>query len=248
MSVFGGGGEGAGGEGGEGGGEGGEGGEAGSYGPSATESPGVYYTQLALMLGHMEVGRALYEAGQPAIGSTHLGHPAAEHLPAVRAALAERGMDETCARIEQLAREATGNADWSAVQSTFEATQEAIRAAMDDVPAGQRRDPSFVSKVLTAMLHQARHEYQEAIDDGEFVADHEYHDSWGFVQVGRRLLDDNADAFRAADADAYAELREHYERVMAAWPTATVPSRPALSVPALYGRISAFEFAAGKFH
>lgn len=235
MSVFG------------GGGEGGEGGEGGSYGPSATESPGVFYTHLALMLGHMEVGHALYEAGEPGAGSTHLGHPAAEHLPAIREALAQRSLDGTRERIQALAETAGGGADWEAVEPAFGAAREAIRTAMDNVAAERRRDAAFLAKVLTALLHHARHEYEEAVEGDTFVEAHEYHDSYGFVQVGRGILADNAAVFEGADADAYANLVEQYEGVMAAWPTATIPAKPAMSVSRLYGRISAFELAAGRF-
>ena len=126
-------------------------------------------------------------------------------------------------------------------------TGRTIRAAMDDVEPGVRGDASFLAKVLVALLAQARLEYDEALDGGAFVADHEYHDSWGFVQIGRDLLDRHADTFRGVDADAYEQLLADYEAVMEAWPQPTVPEAPPLSVSELFGRVSTFEFTASQF-
>jgi len=243
---------GEGGEGGEGGGamsvfsSGGEGGEGGS-GPSAVDSPGVYYTQLALMLGHMEVGKALYESGHGDVGSAHMGHPAAELLPLLREALEQRGLEAVEKQVEQLARNATGNGDWTEVQPTYRSTRTAILSAMDHVSVEKRRDPGFLARVAIAILHQARHEYEDSIEDGAFVEAHEYQDSYGFVHVGRQILEENATVFQRADADAYAKLMERYDAVTQAWPTATLPPQPMVSVSELYGRISSFEFTASQF-
>ena len=241
MSVFGGG-EG----GGEAGGEGGEGGE-GASAPSATESVGVYYSQLAFMLGHMQVGRELYEAGDADAGATHLGHPAAEHLPALEGALDARGLGDVGARIRELAGRAGEGGDWSAVGAAYERAEQAVRRAMTDVDAGKRGDVEFLVRVLTAITYKARAEYEAALRDGRFVAVHEYQDGRGFLQVGRSLLERHADTFRAADADAYEEMVDRFEAIMAAWPSVKPPAEPTYSVSELYGLVSSFEFVTARF-
>jgi len=230
-------------------GAGGEGGEAGegSGGPDAARSPGVYYTDLALALGHLRVARDLYRAGQGDVAAMHLAHPAAEILPQLEEALEQRGLEDVAERIRDLARIAGTRPSWSDVESDYERTRDAIAHAMSDVDASRRHDPTFISRALTALLLQARHEYGDSIDDGHFEHGHEYQDGYGMVHVGRELLEQHADVLRAADASAYATLVRQYESAMEAWPSATVPAQPALSVSELSGRVSAFEFTANRF-
>ncbi len=248
MSVFSGG---EGGEGGEGGGEGGEGGGEGGEGssssPAATESAGVYYSQLAFMLGHMRVARELYEAGDGDTGARHLGHPAGEHLPALEAALAARGLDTVTTGVRELAERAGDGGDWSAVADAHARAEQAIREAMHDVDEAKRGDAAFLARVLMAIAYKARNEYDAAVQDGRIVAAHEYHDAHGFLQVGRELLDRHAETFRAADPDAYAEMVDRFEALGAAWPSLQPPDEAAVAVTELYGLVSAFEFVANRY-
>jgi hypothetical protein len=176
-----------------------------------------------------------------------MGHPVAEHLPKVEAALGARGFDDVDDALKELARTA-GNAEtWSDVADAYAAAEESIRSAMADVDDEYLQDPAFLARVLTAVIQQSRHEYEEALNEGRFVNAQEYHDSRGFMQVGRALLEERAEVFRAADADAYAELVERFEAVMEAWPSVQAPQSPALTVSEVYGRASAFEFAASRY-
>jgi hypothetical protein len=199
------------------------------------------------MLGHMSVGRELYEAGAGEVGQAHLGNPVGEHLPKVETALQQRGLGKVAARLRHLAETAGAHTQWSGVAGAWNEAEAAVRSAMADVDDAHMRDPAFLAKVLTAIVYQSRHEYEEAIEDGRFTKAHEYHDSRGFMQVGRELLDKHAETFRSASADDYEALVQRYEAIMEAWPTLQPPASPALSVPELYARGSRFEFVVNRF-
>lgn len=246
---------GEGGEGGEGatgplrvfaGGEGGEGGEGATI-PSASESAGVYYSELAFMLGHLRTARALYEHGRPDLGRAHLAHPVAENLPALRHALRERGLEAVGERLRALAGAAHAGASWAAIADEYDAAWRAIERAMNDVAEARRTSPEFLADVLSVLLRKASHEYGEAIEDGRLVHAHAYRDSWGLARIGQRLLEHKAAVFRHADPATYRRLVEQHEAIMAAWPTIAPPDEPPLSVSQLYGRIAAFEFTASEF-
>jgi hypothetical protein len=176
-----------------------------------------------------------------------MGHPVAEHLPEVAEALEQRGFDDVDDALKELARMAGSAETWSEVADAYAAAEQSIRSAMADVDDEYLQDPGFLTRVLTAVIHQSRHEYDEAVNEGEFVNAQEYHDSRGFMQIGRTLLEERAEVFREADADAYAELVERFEAVMEAWPSVQPPESPVLTVSEVYGRASAFEFAASRY-
>ncbi len=164
----------------------------------------------------------------------------------MRPALQERGLGDVAGQVTTLANAASSQPGWSEVAGTYESTREAIMRAMGNVSAAGRQSAGFQAKVLTAIVHQARHEYEEAVEDGRIAKPHEYRDSWSFMQVGRQLLEEHASAFQQADAEGYEQLVERYEAIMAAWPSVDLPDEP-VSVSQLYGRVSAFEFVASRF-
>ena len=232
MSVF------AGGEGGEGGGEGGEG-----SAPGAATSPGVFATELALMKGHLQVARLLYEGGHADAAAQHLRHPLAEHHAQVRGALVERGIPEFTALLRELSTLGEQRAEWSRVAPVYRRARASLESALTDVPEMRAAEPAFLGQVITALLRTAVHEYEEALDErGEgFRLAHEYQDALGFVVVAGELLESMAPALRARDAGLYDTLQEDYQAVRAAWPGPTPPRAPAMSASELAGAVARFE-------
>jgi len=232
-----------------GGGEGGEGGEGGGNGtPSATDHPGVFYSRLALSLGQLSVAEQLLDAGATEAARAHMRQPARAQLPELTAALEQRGLADRIGPVERLAQRAEhDDTDESTLRDALDAARASVTGAMGDVEQARRGDARFLADVAITMLKRARAEYQAAITDGEFVDAEAYRNGYGYVQSVHRLLRNHADHFEQSNQGAYQQLQQQFEAARAAWPSATTPSAPAMSVSELYGRVSTLEFTADQF-
>ncbi len=210
-------------------------------------SPGVYYTQLAFMEGHLLSGRDLYAEGYPAQGAPHLSHPLVEHYPALAQALEAHRQGDLEEALRTLSDQAGQSDDWQRLAPDYQRAREAIDAAQASVDAAKRDDPRFISDVALALLKQAAVEYDEAVENGEFVNRAEYQDGRGFVLVARELWRDRADTLEAKDAEAYRQALDELETLIRTWPATQPPETPVMSPAELYAAVSRFELATSDF-
>ena len=116
------------------GGEGGEGGEGGAFAGAAPEA--VYAGQLALMKGHLRVGRELVDKGAWNDAVFHFHHPAEEIYEGIEAGLKQYKGRPFRRQLEKLA-EVVEKKDKARFKREFDRTLAAIDAATGRLSSGR---------------------------------------------------------------------------------------------------------------
>jgi hypothetical protein len=223
------------------GGEGGEGGEAGAF---ANAPPDLAYAaRLALIRGHLAIGRELMEAGAWSEALPHFLHPTEEIYDELAEGLRERGVAGFRAELDGLAQ-AVRRRDAAAAAQRRRAAETALARAEAGLPAATREEPGFVGALIAAVLRQAAEEYEEAVEQDRIANAVEYQDGRGFLGVARSLLERHGPALRAKDARAHAEVTELLGRMAAAWPAPRAPQRARLTPGEVSALASRVELAA----
>jgi hypothetical protein len=225
------------------GGEGGEGGEAGGS-LSAVESDGAYVAMLQMMQGHLMAARELIKSGEVADGRPHLTHPWIEIYPMAESGLESRGQNELGSHLKTLAENAGQVENWGDTSQTFQAAWVAIEKAVKSV---EGQSASSVSNVVLSLTKQAVLEYDEALENGRFVAEHEYQDGRGFVMSARDYLASNQAMLKRQNKEAWRDTGKALDEMLKAWPTAVPPERPAIAVSDLYSAQARLELALAPY-
>ncbi|ATJ82553.1 hypothetical protein ACFPTY_06150 [Halomonas beimenensis] len=197
-----------------------------------------------MMKGHLAVARELYQAGEQTAAQPHFGHPLHEHYEPLESAFEARGVEHFEGTLEALVEEVREGGEWGDHADAYAAAVGAIDAAMQDVDGELREDVTFQSRVQLALLRQAMHEYEEAVDDGQFVNVLEYQDSRGFVLTAKALLEVQSELY---DDEAYGELLAAYEDALAAWPSAVAPEAPVMTPGELSAAMFKLEAELGEY-
>ncbi|MDR5902584.1 hypothetical protein [Halomonas icarae] len=204
----------------------------------------MYYTNLAMMKGHLTVARELYQAGEQTAAQPHFGHPIHEHYGVLEPAFEARGVEGIESNLKALVETMRTGGEWESKTDAYATALEAIDEAMQDVDGELRDDVAFQSRAQLVLLRQALHEYEEAVDDGQFVNIVEYQDSRGFVLTAQALLEAQVDLYAE---DTYAELLAAYESTLEAWPSAVAPETPVMTPGELSARLFKLEATLGRY-
>ncbi|WP_341581038.1 hypothetical protein [Marinobacter metalliresistant] len=225
------------------GGEGGEGGEAGGA-VSAADSDGAYVAMLQMMQGHLMAARELIKSGKAADGRPHLTHPWVEIYPMAEAGLESRGQKELGNHLKALAENAGQVENWGDVSQEFQAAWMAIQKAEKSV---EGRSAASVSKVVLSLTKQAVLEYDGALENGRFVAEHEYQDGRGFVRSAREYLNNHQVVLKKRNKEAWRDAGKALDEMLKAWPTAVPPEQPVIPVANLYAAQARLELALAPY-
>lgn len=213
-------------------------GEAGESGHGGGDDDAGYLMQLGLIRGHIDVGVALYEAGQRDAAITHMKHPGdeiyADLVPLLEAEGAE-GFDDELAN---LADAVEGDLGMEAVRSAHVALSDAIDAA----EAFETPSAGEMAGVILELVRTSAMEYDAAIENEAIISAHEYQDALGFYRVASawlgRLRQSNA------DPSVCDEIGRQLNLMGAAWPTIMAPDRPVVEPSVLFGAAARIEIAA----
>jgi len=225
------------------GGEGGEGGAA----VSPVASDGALLAMIYMMRGHLMAARELIKAGKVADGRPHLTHPWIEVYPMAERGLEAHGQDQLGERLKTLAEEAGKAGKWSDVSADFNAAWKSLEQAVAAVSGDQPESPARVAKVMLSLTKQAVLEYEEALEDGHFVAVHEYQDGRGFVLAAREYLERNKAGMMKQNKEAWRDANKALDELQKAWPTAMPPASPAVKVADLYASQARLELALAPY-
>ena len=225
------------------GGEGGEGGEAGGS-VSAVESDGAYVAMLRMMQGHLMAARELIKSGKVADGRPHLTHPWVEVYPVAEAGLESRGQKELRNHLKALAEKAGQVENWGDVSQEFQAAWGVIQKAEKSV---EGQSAASVSAVVLSLTKQAVLEYDDALENGRFVAEHEYQDGRGFVMSARDYLDSHQSMLKQQNTEAWRDAGKALDDMRKAWLTAVPPEQPVMPVANLYAAQARLELALAPY-
>lgn len=224
------------------GGEGGEGGEAGAATAAATD-PVAYIEMIQYIRGHLDVGRELYEADRAKDAMIHFVHPAEEIYEALEPALKARGAAEFKAELDELVELAESGASAAEVGAAVEVVMARLDTAVTAVPEAERTKLVTGIGVAINLLKTAAEEYDIAIDDGQLVNVAEYQDSLGFMRVAKAMIEERADALKAAAPGAYEKIQAQFEALAPAWPSAVPPTKAPADPADVRSAVSRIELA-----
>ena len=228
------------------GGEGGEGGEGGSSTAPAL-SDGAQIAMIHMMQGHLMAARELIKSGEVAEGRPHLTHPWIEVYPMVESGLEAHGQNDLGKRLKALAEKAKDVDKWSDVSADFNAIWKSMDKALATIAGDQPESPATVAKVTLSLTKQAVLEYDEAQDDGRFVAEYEYQDGRGFVMAAREYLERNKAALMKQNKEAWRDSNKVLDELEKAWPTAVPPAQPVVKTSDLYATQARLELALSPY-
>jgi len=228
------------------GGEGGEGGEGGSSSAPAL-SDGAQIAMIHMMQGHLMAARELIKAGEVAEGRPHLTHPWIEVYPMAERDLKAHDQGELGKHLKTLAEQAGGVEKWSDVSADFNAAWKSLDGAVSAISGDQPESPATVAKVMLSLTKQAVLEYDEALEEGRFVAVHEYQDGRGFVLAAREYLEGNKAGLMKQNKEAWRDANKVLDELQKAWPTAVPPGEPVVKPADLYAAQAKLELALAPY-
>ena len=136
--------------------------------------------RLALLEGHLTVGRELLEAGQTENALPHFGHPVRELYSDMLPVIATRGgqqFDRDLVALEGLATQGRT----PAFAPAYDAAMAKVRAARALIAADRLNSDAFTLQLIADVATAAAQEYRNAIVAGGVGSLVEYHDARGFV-------------------------------------------------------------------
>ncbi len=165
--------------------------------------------RLALIEGHLMVGRELIEAGQTQNALPHFGHPVRElYSDMIPIIVHRRGeqFDRDLIALEGLAAQ-EGNSQ--TFRAAFDAALAKVHAAQSLVPADKWASDAFTLGLIADTANIASQEYRNALVGGRIDSWIEYHDARGFIFYLTEALatHQGADPRLAQAAALVAELR-----------------------------------------
>ena len=162
--------------------------------------------KLGLLQGHLMIGRALIEAGQPGLALPHFGHPVRELYDDLKPAIARRGVSPFDGELVSLEAMAAGSPQSPALATQYAQILRILDALRATVPSALRADERFVLGVLGEIAGQGGEDYAESIEGGEVTKPVEYHDTRGYLMYADTVLADMRDTGKVGQARA--KIRE----------------------------------------
>jgi hypothetical protein len=162
---------------------------------NAAREDADFAMRLALIEGHMQVGRELIEAGQTQHALPHFGHPVRELYSDMIPVIVHRNgqqFDRDLIALEGLAA-SEGNSQ--TFRTAFDAALAKVRAARDLVPQEKWTSDGFTIGLVADTASVASQEYRNALVAGRLDSLIEYHDARGFIFY----LSDMLAAYQGAD-------------------------------------------------
>jgi len=197
-----------------------------------------------MMQGHLIAARELIKAGEVAEGRPHLTHPWVEVYPMADAGLENRGQDQLGNHLKVLAEKAGQVEKWGDISQEFQAAWVDIEKAVNAV---EGQSASSVSKVILSLTKQAVLEYDEALEDGQFVAEHEYQDGRGFVLAAQDYMKAHQAMLKKQNKEAWREAGKVLDELQKAWPTAVPPAQPVIPIANVYSAQARLELALAPY-
>lgn len=161
---------------------------------AAPKDPVKFAVTLEQMRGHYDASLLNYRNGDLAMAAKHAKHPANELYAAVRGdltpALQQKFLADY-ARINQTLAAKKPYAEYQKVMNTFYTDVDAALATL----GATRNDPKFAAQVITQILENAEHEYEEGVQGGKVTNLAEYQDAIYYVARARGWFDKNAKNF-----------------------------------------------------
>jgi hypothetical protein len=206
------------------------------------------YRDIALMRGHLLVGRDLIEQGLWDDALPHFLHPTEELYGAMERYIKLHKVTPFDRQLKALAQ-AVKAKNKAAYQQAAKVVDARLSNALDAFKKFMTVQPfsSYTARTIVEVLKVAKGEYEQAIDGERFAKPVEYQDGRGFVWYAGELLEKHAGDLEKIDAARLGQLRGLLADLKTAWPAAVPPEKPVIDAAALGTKVDAFAAAAERF-
>jgi hypothetical protein len=205
-----------------------------------------FYRDIALIRGHLLVGRQLIELGLWDEALPHFLHPTEELYGLMERYIKLHNIRPFRRELQALAQTVKARR-----RGAYEQALKAVDRGLDGALTVARRFMTplrgFTARTAAEVLKVALSEYEASLEDGRFVKPVEYQDSRGFVWQAERMIEAAAGDFEKADAAALARTRAALAKLKTAWPTPMPPPAPILDPGQLSALISDIELHTSRF-
>lgn len=144
--------------------------------------------RLALLEGHLMVGRELIEANQARNATPHFGHPARELYGDIGPVVEKRGGVQFQKELVVLEATASAAPNSPEFRTRYDAAMAKAREARALIPAELQASDDFQLRLVSDIATVASQEYRNAIVAGKIGSLIEYHDTRGFIEYAQALL------------------------------------------------------------
>ena len=198
----------------------------------------TYLYRLGLMRGHLFVGNALFDLGEPIAAGTHSKHPTDELYTPMEIEFAARTSAGFATELEAHALAvAEGNAD--VVEQRYAELLSAIAANESAVEVSS----GLAAEVIGRLVAEAAAEYAIGIVDGKPANAHEYQDAYGFTQIAIQWAQ-RAATDAPTDKPVFHRMAAKLEGLADMWPALVPPRHVPHDASRLYGAAAEIEILA----
>ena len=160
--------------------------------PAEGREDADYGLRLALLEGHLLIGRELIEAGQTQNALPHFGHPVRELYGDLAPVIEARGGAQFRNDLVLLETTAGLPPSTAAFRARFAAAMDKTHAARALIPDALMKSDTYALQLVSDIATAAAQEYRNALIDGKIGSLVEYHDARGFMTYATALLEDHA--------------------------------------------------------
>lgn len=169
--------------------------DAPAHGAMKMESPAStgqvdadYGLRLALLEGHLIVGRELIDAGQTQNALPHFGHPVRELYGDLQPVIEARKGVQFRTDLVVLETTAGLQPGTETFRTRYATAMQKVRDARALIPADLAGSDAYTLQLVSDIATTAAQEYRNAIIAGKIGSLVEYHDARGFMQYATVLL------------------------------------------------------------
>lgn len=162
--------------------------------------------RLALLEGHLMVGRELIDARQTQNALPHFGHPVRELYGDMAPVIDARHGTQFRTELVVLETTAGLQPDSETFKTRFATAMTKVKEARALIPAEMLASDAYTLRLVSDIATVASQEYRNAIVAGKIGSLVEYHDARGFISYATLLLKDHAATTNPKLADAIATV------------------------------------------
>jgi hypothetical protein len=206
-----------------------------------------FYRDIELMRGHLLVGDQLIELELWDEALPHFLHPTEELYAGMEKSITLHKIPPFRRELQALAQTVKAKRK-GAYQQALKAVDQRLTGALDT--AKKFMTPvlrTFTVRSAIEVLHAAKSEYEESMENGRFVKPVEYQDSRGFVWQAEKMLERAAPELAKIDIQALQNIRADFAKLKAAWPAPMPPAAPVFTPDEMSAIISDIEQHASKY-
>jgi hypothetical protein len=176
------------------------------------------------------------------MAEAYMYRPGEDILDQLKPGLEARGAEGLESQLEALRSAVSSSGDSGKLKAAFDQFLSAVDAAGSKIAGGDKARLGAITELVRA----AAKEYGDAYNDEGIENEAEYHHSWGFVQVARRMAGELKSSGDAAVADAASTDLEQIALIEPAWPGIKAPEKRPVDPSVLFGAAARIEIAALK--